>query len=154
MEIRRLTPDDQALVLAAAHLFDDPPLPEATARFLGLPGHHLFFAFEGGEAIGFISGVELTHPDKGTEMFLYELGVDEAHQRHGVGTALVSALALLAAERGCYGMFVLTEADNEPALRTYRRAGAGPDEAAQMLTWTFARPGSGGVVARHDGSGS
>ena len=136
--IRRLTPDDQARVLAAAHLFDDPPLPAATARFLALPGHHLLFAMEGGEPIGFISGVELTHPDKGTEMFLYELGVAEAHQRHGVGTALVRALASIAIERGCYGMFVLTEADNEPALRTYRRAGAGPSEPAQMLTWTFA----------------
>jgi ribosomal protein S18 acetylase RimI-like enzyme len=154
MEIRRLTPGDQALVLAAARLFDDPPLPEVTARFLGLPGHHLLFAFDEGETIGFISGVELTHPDKGTEMFIYELGVDEPHRRRGVGTALVGELASLAAERGCYGMFVLTEADNEPALRTYRRAGAGPSEPAVMLTWTFARPGSEGVVAPRDGSGS
>jgi ribosomal protein S18 acetylase RimI-like enzyme len=137
MEIRRLTPGDQGLVLAAAHLFDDPPLPEATDTFLGLPGHHLLFAFDGGETIGFISSMELTHPDKGTEMFLYELGVDEAHRRQGVGTALVDALAAVAAERGCYGMFVLTEAENEAALRTYRRAGAGPSEPAQMLTWTF-----------------
>jgi ribosomal protein S18 acetylase RimI-like enzyme len=154
MEIRRLTSDDQALVLAAAHLFDGPPLPGATATFLGLPGHHLLFAFDGDKPIGFISGVELTHPDKGTEMFLYELGVAEPHQRHGVGSALVRALASMAAERGCYGMFVLTEADNEPALRTYRRAGAGPSESAEMLTWTFADPGTQGVVARRDGSGS
>ncbi len=136
-KIRRLTPGDQALVLAAAHLFDDPPLPDATARFLDLAGHHLLLLLEGDDPIGFISGVELTHPDKGTEMFLYELGVDEAHRRQGVGTALVGALAALAAERGCYGMFVLTEGENEAALRTYRRAGAGPSEPAQLLTWTF-----------------
>ncbi len=137
MEIRRLTPDDQAVVLAAGHLFDDPPRPEATGRFLGLPGHHLLFAFAAGEPIGFISGVELTHPDKGTEMLLYELGVDEPHRRQGVGTALVGALASAARERGCYGMFVLIEPDNEAALRTYRRAGSGPREPTGMLTWTF-----------------
>jgi len=138
MEIRRLQADDQALVLAAARLFDDPPLPAATAGFLALPGHHLLFAFDAGEAIGFISGVELTHPDKGTEMFLYELGVDDPNRGQGVGTALVGALASMAAERGCRGMFVLIEPDNEPALRTYRRAGAGPSEPVGMLTWTFA----------------
>ncbi|HEY7940394.1 MAG TPA: GNAT family N-acetyltransferase [Candidatus Limnocylindrales bacterium] len=145
MEVRRLTPGDQALVLATAHLFDDPPLPEATARFLGLPGHHLLFAFDGGAPIGFVSGVELTHPDKGTEMFLYELGVDEPHRRQDVGTALVGALASVAAERGCYGMFVLIEPDNEAARRTYQRAGAGESEPAGMLTWTFpaAEPPSG-----------
>jgi ribosomal protein S18 acetylase RimI-like enzyme len=137
MEIRRLTPDDQAAVLGAGYLFDDPPLAEATARFLDLPGHHLLFAFEGGRAIGFVSGVELTHPDKGTEMFLYELGVDEPYRRRGVGRALAEALAVAARERGCYGMFVLTEATNEAALRTYRGAGAGQAESSEMLSWTF-----------------
>jgi len=54
--------------------------------------------------IGFVSGVELTHPDKGSEMFLYELGVDAAARRRGVGRALVEALRALARRRGCYGM--------------------------------------------------
>jgi ribosomal protein S18 acetylase RimI-like enzyme len=141
MEIRRLTPADRSAVLEAGHLFDDPPLAEATARFLDLAGHHLLFAFEGARAIGFVSGVELTHPDKGTEMFLYELGVDEPYRRHGVGRALALALLTAARERGCYGMFVLTEATNEAALRTYRGAGAGPAESAEMLTWTFGEGG-------------
>ncbi len=38
-------------------------------------------------------------------------------------------------------MFVLTEATNEAALRTYRGAGAGPAEPAEMLTWTFGEAG-------------
>ncbi len=32
-----------------------------------------------------VSGVELTHPDKGTEMFLYELGVAERFRGRGIG---------------------------------------------------------------------
>ena len=71
-----------------------------------------------------ISGVETTHPDKGTEMFLYELGVDEDARRQGVATALVNALAALARERGCYGMWVGVDTDNAAARATYRRAGA------------------------------
>ena len=45
-----------------------------------------------------MSGVETMHPDKGTEMFLYELDVAEG-PRQGVGRALVAALADLARER-------------------------------------------------------
>jgi ribosomal protein S18 acetylase RimI-like enzyme len=52
-----------------------------------------------------------------------------------VGTELVRALAEVARERGCYGIWVGTESDNDAALATYRKAGA--DEAAPfvLLSW-------------------
>ena len=77
----------------------------------------------------------MTHPDKGTEMFLYELAVDEPVRRRGIGTALVQALRTLARERGCYGLFVFTDADNEAALATYARAGAKPPSSHLMCEW-------------------
>jgi ribosomal protein S18 acetylase RimI-like enzyme len=86
-----------------------------------------------------VSGIEMTHPDKGTEMFLYELGVDPTFQRQGIGSALTEALVALARERGCYGMFALTEGDNEAALATYWRAGAVDEEACVLLNWSFKR---------------
>lgn len=76
MEFRPLTIDDVDAVLAAGHLFDAPPTREWTRRFLERDGHHLVLAEEDGRALGFVSGMEITHPDKGTEMLLYELGVD------------------------------------------------------------------------------
>jgi ribosomal protein S18 acetylase RimI-like enzyme len=124
-------------VRSAADLYDDAVREDAVARFLDDPTHHLLLAREGDATVGFVSGVETTHPDKGTEMFLYELAVDEASRRRGVGTALVQALADLARERGCYGMWVLTDADNEAALATYRAAGAEPATPTVMPTWTF-----------------
>ena len=126
MRIERVV--DAAAVQAGADLFDGPPLAGATARFLASPTHHLLFAYEGDRAVGMISGVETTHPDKGTEMFLYELGVVAGARRRGVGTALVRALEELARERGCYGMWVGAEAGNDPALATYRRAGGEREE--------------------------
>ena len=52
-------------MLAAPALFDEPPDPEATRRFLAEPTHHLLLAFDSaGRAVGFVSGVETTHPDK------------------------------------------------------------------------------------------
>ncbi|WP_327673631.1 GNAT family N-acetyltransferase [Kitasatospora sp. NBC_00458] len=135
MEIRRIT--RAGAVEAAGHLFDDPPQPGATGRFLADDRHHLLIAYVDGAPAGMATGVEMTHPDKGTEMFLYELGVDEPFRGRGVGRALVSALADLARERDCYGMWSITEEGNAAALATYARAGAVAEEGQVALTWTF-----------------
>jgi ribosomal protein S18 acetylase RimI-like enzyme len=47
----------------------------------------------------------------------------------------VRALADLARERGCYGMWVGTEPDNEAAQATYRRAGATEEVPFVLLNW-------------------
>ena len=138
MEIVVLGPDDADKVSAAAELFDNEPSPQATSRFLTDPNHHLLIAYDNGVPVGFVSGVEVTHPDKGTEMFLYELGVAEDHRRRGVGRNLVERLAGIASDRDCYGMWVLTDAANAAALATYERAGANREGDPQvMLSWRF-----------------
>jgi ribosomal protein S18 acetylase RimI-like enzyme len=139
MRIERLGPGDDAKVARAGALFDGPALAEATRRFLAQPGHHLLVAYVGDAPAGFVTGVELTHPDKGTEMFLYELGVAEEHRRRGIGKALVGELARLAREAGCYGMWVLTEDDNQAALATYQAAGGTRESESVMVTWEFPR---------------
>jgi aminoglycoside 3-N-acetyltransferase I len=134
MRIERVV--DAAAVHLAAELFDAPPLAAATERFLAEPNHHLLFAYdETGRAVGMISGVETTHPDKGTEMFIYELGVAPAARLQGVATELVKRLAIIARDRGCYGMWVGTEPDNDAAQATYRKAGAGEDAPFLLLSW-------------------
>jgi len=134
MRIERIT--EAAAVHRAAGLFDAPPTPAATDRFLADPSHHLLFAYdEDGRAIGMISGVETTHPDKGTEMFIYELGVEPAARLQGVATALVRALAGIARADGCYGMWVGTETDNVAAQATYRKAGADDEAAFVLMSW-------------------
>jgi ribosomal protein S18 acetylase RimI-like enzyme len=136
VDIRRLGPGDELSVLAAGDLFDKLPAIDATRRFLGESNHHLLLAYDAaGTPLGFVSGVETTHPDKGTELFLYELGVDEPARRQGVGRQLVEALARLARERGCYGMWTGTESTNEAALATYRSAGGQSSEGTLVLDW-------------------
>ena len=138
MDIRALGPGDDAAVLAAEHLFDRSVDADAAARFLAEPTHHLLVAYDDdGRPVGFVSGVETTHPDKGTEMFLYELDVDEAARRQGIGRALVEALAALAREQGCYGMFVLTDDENVAARATYGRAGGREVSRSLMVEWEF-----------------
>ncbi|KOU52635.1 GNAT family N-acetyltransferase [Streptomyces sp. WM6378] len=135
MEIRRITRVEA--VHGAGHLFDVSPLPEATERFLADERHHLLIAYVDGVPAGMVTGVEMTHPDKGTEMFLYELGVDESFRGRGVGRSLTSALADLARQRNCYGMWTVTAEDNTAARTTYRRAGGIPEEEQVVLVWAF-----------------
>ena len=134
-EIVRAGPDEMALVDAAAHLFDHAVDAAARDAFLADPRHHLLLARIDGAVVGFASGVETIHPDKGTEMLLYELAVAPAHRRRGIGAALVRALGDVATERGCYGMWVLTDDDNDGALATYRSVRPSEESRHVMLTW-------------------
>ncbi|MFE2018418.1 GNAT family N-acetyltransferase [Streptomyces sp. NPDC059499] len=138
MDIRRAT--TTAELLAASHLYDGPATPRWASRFLAAGGHLMLIAYVDGAPAGFVSGVEMLHPDKGSEMCLYELAVDEAHRRRGIGRALTDALAAEARERGCYGMWVGVDRDNEAALATYGSAGAVDDGVFAMLAWEFDGP--------------
>ncbi|MER5914022.1 GNAT family N-acetyltransferase [Streptomyces sp. NPDC001982] len=137
MEIRRA--GSVAEVAAAEHLFDHPVRTAWAERFLTAAGHHLFLAYEDGEdtPVGFVSGVETIHPDKGTEMFLYELAVADPYRRRGIGRALIGRLAALGRELGCYGMWVLIDAGNDVALAAYRSAGGKDEGSCSVVTWDF-----------------
>jgi ribosomal protein S18 acetylase RimI-like enzyme len=125
-------------VEAAAPLYDGPPVREAGNAFLADPRHHLLVAIDDdGRTVGFISGVETTHPDKGTEMFLYELAVAEDARHRGIGQALTVSLADLARSQGCYGMWVGVDIDNVAAHATYHAAGGNEPEPCDVITWTF-----------------
>lgn len=116
-------------------LFDEPALPDASERFVATAGHFIVVAYEDDEPVGFVSGVELIHPDKGAEMFLYELGVHDGFRGRGIATALVARLRDVATERGCYAMWVLTDRENTAALATYQRAGASEPRDHVLLEW-------------------
>jgi len=139
VDIRNLSDGDSDAVLAITHLLDGEAKVSATRRFLAERGHHVLVAYEHDAPAGFVTGVEMTHPDRGTEMFLYELGVDERFRNQGIGKSLVVAMADLARTLGCYGVWVLTDEDNAAAMHTYAAAGGTDPQKQTMLSWTFAR---------------
>ncbi|WP_414937517.1 GNAT family N-acetyltransferase [Amycolatopsis sp. cmx-11-51] len=134
-DIRRASTVEE--VVAAEHLFDGPAQRKASEKFLSGEENHLLIAYEDGRPAGMITGTEVTHPDKGTEMFLNELDVSPDYQRRGIGRDLVDALAGIARERGCRGMWVGVETDNEAALATYASAGAANEGPFIMQSWVF-----------------
>lgn len=123
VSVRRLGPGDEDEVERFAAAFDGPIRPASVAAFLGDDRHHLLVASVDGEPAGFVSAVEILHPDKPTELFLNELGVDEPFRRRGAATALLDALKELGRSRGCSVIWVLTDEGNPAAMAAYRRAG-------------------------------
>ncbi len=123
--------------MAASHLFDGPVDEKGAHEFLERAGHHCLVAMVDGTPVGFVSGVEMQHPHKPPEMFLYELGVDASMRRRGVGSSLVSALRDHSRTIGMRGMWVLTDAQNTPANATYLRAGASDGGMSRVFEWTF-----------------
>ena len=142
LTIRRLGSGDDADVMDAADLFDQPPQQPWVGSLLRDPTHHLLIASRAGRPVGFVTGVETTHPDKGTEMFVYELAVAPDERRRGVAKALLAGLTTIARSRRCYGMWVLTDSDNVAALAAYRSAGATAESEHVMLSWDWS--GTGG----------
>jgi ribosomal protein S18 acetylase RimI-like enzyme len=129
-----------AEVLEAAGLFDHPVDERATEAFLTDGRHHLLIGYLGERPAGFVSAVELLHPDKPQpEAFLYELGVDPEHRRRGVATALMARLIELCRARGCGELFVLTDDDNEAARATYAAAGGRYEPAGLLFHWDWRR---------------
>lgn len=136
MRIERVV--DAETLGRGAELFDAPPVSEFVFRFLTSPGHYLLYAWDDSDrAIGFVSGMELTHPDKGTEMYMHELGVVEDARHRGVATSLVQALLAVAKESGCNGMWGVSETDNLAAIATYRRANATGEDPGVVFSWPF-----------------
>jgi GNAT superfamily N-acetyltransferase len=60
----------------------------------------------------------------GHGMFLEDLFVREAFRRHGIGTALLAAVARIAVDEHCYGIHWEVLDWNEKAIELYKQLGA------------------------------
>jgi ribosomal protein S18 acetylase RimI-like enzyme len=125
VDIRRLGPGDEDVVRAlASHEPQTALLADERTIFL--------VAFEDGEPIGFAFGYVLPRRHREPAIFfVYEIEVDEAHRRRGIGKALLQAIE---AEAGTREGFVLTDADNVAANALYRSVGGTPSE---VIEWDF-----------------
>ena len=77
VELWEATAGAEERVKVAERLFDDAVDVDAARRFLEDEANHLVIGYVDDTPAGFVSGTELTHPDKSQpELFLNELGVD------------------------------------------------------------------------------
>jgi ribosomal protein S18 acetylase RimI-like enzyme len=126
-----------ALLVRLHHDFDPqrflaatPGTERAYAAFLGTqlaePDIVVLVAERGGAVLGYAyAGVEGTDymALRGPAGALYDLVVDPAHRRQGVGRMLLEAALAALAERGAPRVVLSTAERNEPAQRLFARAG-------------------------------
>ncbi|PZS27595.1 MAG: ribosomal-protein-alanine N-acetyltransferase [Pseudonocardiales bacterium] len=93
---------------------DDPWSPEAFLEALAA-GHHYLSARESDSLIGYVGLARV-----GSEAEVHTLAVDPAHQRRGIGRALLRAI-LDHAEGAT--VFLEVRTDNDSAIRLYRSEG-------------------------------
>lgn len=129
-----VTPDD---VHAAAHLFENDIEPSAVRRFLGDSSHHLILAWDGDHPVGMVVVIEMTYPDRGTEMFLYDMRVEDAHQGRGIGHAMLDRLEALAVDTVCGAVWVVTGTGdkNAGARAAFTSRGATEDRERARFSW-------------------
>lgn len=131
--VRRASSGDHGEVARFEDAFDHDVLPDQTRRFLLDDRHHLLLGYVDDRPAGFVSAVEVFHPDKQPELFLNEIGVVEDARRRGVARALIEELKRLGRERGCVAMWVLTDEDNEAAMGLYRTTGGRWDGTPHVM---------------------
>jgi ribosomal protein S18 acetylase RimI-like enzyme len=150
--VRRVGPGEEAILRALAVEGDryaedgadetESPLPaDDAATFLADDRTHLYVAVDpdAPEAppLGFVVANELLHRHSFARMLIvYEIGVDRAHRRRGVGRALLDTIADVARDRGIPEGFVLTNASNAPAMALYAAAG-GTRPSLDVVEWDF-----------------
>jgi aminoglycoside 6'-N-acetyltransferase I len=121
LTIKVLSKSDLPLLLSAdSNVFDNLVDKKYAAEFLDDPRHHLVVALAEGIIIGFVSAVDYVHPDKPPELWINEVGVAEAHQKQGVGKALMKEMLQLGHKLGCKTAWVLTDRNNAPAIGLYK----------------------------------
>jgi len=134
--------DDDILQSVAADVFDNPVDPKLAQEFLIDPRHHMVVAVDGGQVVGFASGVDYIHPDKQPELFINEVGVAPAYRGKGLAKTLLGTLLGVAATKGCQTAWVLTYRGNPNAMSLYKSAGGveGADNsgpANEMVGYSF-----------------
>ena len=139
MDVAVLSADDLPLFRASMALFgrvfDDaesyqgaPPTDDYVRDYLGKPGNILLAATQDGVVIGALAAYVLQKFEQArSEIYIYDLAVDEAHRRKGIATALIEQLKSMARERGAWVIYVQADYGDDPAINLYTKLGTRED---------------------------
>ena len=79
---------------------------------------------ETGNVVAGLAAYELRKFEQArSEIYIYDLAVDERHRRKGIATALIKTLQGIAKARRAYVIFVQADQDDHPAIKLYESRG-------------------------------
>lgn len=137
--IRRLTTSDLASMDALMTTFGDAfnevetytaarPRRAYTESLLASDSFIAIAAFKDGAVVGGLVAYELRKFERErSEIYIYDLAVDEAHRREGIATALIRELQQIARARSAYVIFVQADLIDAPAIALYSKLGIRED---------------------------
>jgi aminoglycoside 3-N-acetyltransferase I len=114
------------------------PDAEYLRRVLGQEHVIALVAVEEDRVVGALVAYELPKFEQArSEIYLYDLAVDEAHRRQGVATELIRELQQIAAARRAWVIFVQADYGDDPAVALYTKLGIRED----VMHFDIAIPG-------------
>jgi aminoglycoside 3-N-acetyltransferase I len=94
------------------------------AKLLTRPDVIVLAALKNEEVVGGLVAYDLPKIEQArSEIYIYDLAVDEAHRRQGIASALIEALQPIARECGAWCIFVQAEAIDADPIALYSKLG-------------------------------
>lgn len=137
--IRRLGSGDAGLVVKLLGVFGRAFADEETygarqpsaAYLQQLLANESFFAIvalRAGQVLGGLVAYELRKFERErSEIYIYDLAVEEEHRRQGIATALIRELQEIGAACGAWVLFVQADQGDAPAIALYEKLGVRED---------------------------
>jgi aminoglycoside 3-N-acetyltransferase I len=98
------------------------------AKLLAKDDVFVIAAVAQGKVIGGLVAYELQKIEQQrSEIYIYDLAIDEAHLRQGIATALIEALQPLARACGAWVIYVQADYGDDPAIALYTKLGVRED---------------------------
>jgi aminoglycoside 3-N-acetyltransferase I len=142
-----------AMLSLFGRAFDDPDNYESArpgaaylAELLGSPNFIAVAALHAGCVVGGLAAYVLPKFEQArSEVYIFDLAVDEPFRRRGVAAGLIDAVRAVAADRGAWVVYVQADRGDAPAVALYSRLGVGEE----VLHFSF--PPRGGVAVVEPG---
>lgn len=155
MELRVLGPDDVAHLESMLSLFgrafgdhdtydQSRPSPGYLAGLLGGPTFVAVAAIHDGVVVGGLAAYVLPKFEQArSEIYIYDLAVDEPFRRRGIATRLIDELQAVAVNRGAWVIFVQADHGDAPAVELYSKLGVREDVLHFDIAPRRTDPGTG-----------
>jgi aminoglycoside 3-N-acetyltransferase I len=104
------------------------PGDDYIAKLLSSENFIAIAAFDSGSIVGGLAAYVLQKfEQERSEIYIYDLAVDERHRRKGIATAMIEDLKRIARDRKAYIIFVQADYGDDPAVALYTKLGIRED---------------------------
>ena len=112
----------------AENYLSNPPSDEYLTGLLEKDNVVPIIALVDGTVVGGLVAYELEKfEQQRSELYIYDLAVDEGYRRQGIATALIEAVRQVARQRKAWVVYVQADYGDEPAVELYSKLGIRED---------------------------